>query len=69
MTPEVALFDAAGRLAYLGRIDDRYVDFGVDRPAPATHDLAEALDAVLAGRPVAVPRTHAVGCAIVRTEP
>ncbi len=69
VTPEVAVFDAAGTLAYRGRIDDRYVDFGVDRPAPTTHDLADALGAVLGRRPVAVPRTHAVGCAIVRTAP
>ena len=27
---------------YHGRIDDRYVDFGVDRPVPTTHDLADA---------------------------
>ena len=55
VTPEAAVFDAAGRLVYHGRIDDRYVDFGVDRPAPTTHDLADALAAVLAGRPVAHP--------------
>ena len=69
VTPEAAVFDRAGRLAYLGRIDDRYLDFGVDRPVPTTHDLADALAAVIAGRPVPVARTHAVGCAIVRHEP
>lgn len=62
VTPEVAVVDARGRLAYVGRIDDRYIDFGRDRPAPTTHDLENALDAVVAGRPVAVPRTQAVGC-------
>lgn len=69
VTPEVAVFDRAGGLAYLGRIDDRYVDFGVDRPVPTTHDLADALEAVTAGRPVPVARTRAVGCAIVRHAP
>ena len=69
VTPEVAVFDRAGALAYRGRIDDRYLDFGVDRPQPTTHDLADALAAVLAGRPVPVARTHAVGCAIVRHQP
>lgn len=69
VTPEVAVFDGSGQLAYRGRIDDRYVDFGVDRPVPTTHDLADALDAVLAGRAVAMPRTHAIGCAIVRVTP
>lgn len=69
VTPEVAVFDRAGGLAYLGRIDDRYVDFGVDRPVPTTHDLADAIAAVTAGRPVPVARTRAVGCAIVRHAP
>ena len=69
VTPEVAVFDAAGRLAYHGRIDDRNVDFGVDRPVPTRRDLAEALGSVIAGRQVAVPATRAVGCAIVRDQP
>lgn len=69
VTPEAAVFDAAGRLAYHGRIDDRYVDFGVERQAPTTHELDEALTAVLAGRAVARPAVPAVGCAIVRHTP
>ena len=69
VTPEVAVFDAAGRLVYHGRIDDRYLDFGVDRPVPTRRDLAEALRSVIAGRPVEVPETRAVGCAVVRTQP
>jgi hypothetical protein len=69
VTPEAAVFDAAGRLAYRGRIDDRYVEFGVDRPAPTTHELADAVTAVLAGTPVALPVVPAVGCAIVRHRP
>jgi Redoxin len=66
VTPEAAVFDASGRVVYRGRIDDRYTDFGVDRPSPARRDLAEALADVLAGRPVAMPTTRAIGCAIVR---
>lgn len=69
VTPEAAVFDAAGRLAYRGRIDDRYVDFGVDRPAPTTRELADAVAAVRAGRDVATPVVPAVGCAIVRQRP
>jgi hypothetical protein len=69
VTPEAAVFDGVGRLAYHGRIDDRYVDFGVDRPAPTTHDLADALTAVLAGAPVSRPAVPAVGCTIVRHRP
>ena len=69
VTPEAAVFDRDGRLRYHGRIDDRYSDFGVDRPVPTTHDLDDALAAVLAGRTVARPEAKAVGCAIVRQRP
>jgi tetratricopeptide (TPR) repeat protein len=65
VTPEAAVFDAMGRLAYRGRIDDRYVDFGVDRPAPTQRDLLDALTAVLDGKPVTTPTTRAIGCFIV----
>jgi phosphoserine phosphatase len=63
VTPEAAVF-VAGRLVYRGRIDDRYVAFGKARPAPTSHDLEEALDAILAGKPVARETTTAIGCFI-----
>lgn len=69
ITPEAAVFDASGELVYLGRIDDRYVDFGKSRPRPTRHDLADALEALLAGRPVAEGRTTAVGCYIADLAP
>jgi hypothetical protein len=62
VTPEVALFDEQGELRYRGRIDDRYVAFGVERPAPTRRDLHDALMAVLEGREVAEPTTEAIGC-------
>jgi len=61
VTPEVALMQGS-QLLYRGRIDDRVVDFGKDRPAPTRRDLEMAIDAVLAGKPVAVKETRAVGC-------
>jgi len=64
VTPEAAVYDARGALTYRGRIDDRYVSIGVERPAATRHDLAEAISATLAGKPVATPRTDAVGCFI-----
>jgi len=64
ITPEAAVFLPGGNLAYLGRIDDRYVDFGQARPEATRHDLEEALEAVLAGEPVPTPRAKAVGCFI-----
>lgn len=68
-TPEVAVFRSEGSVAYVGRIDDRYVAFGQARPEPTRNDLEEALRAVLDGREVAVPRTEAVGCEIVMSMP
>ncbi len=62
VSPQAAVFDHAGRLLYSGRIDDRYIDFGKSRPEPSTHDLELAIGAVLAGKPVAQPRTKAIGC-------
>jgi len=64
ITPEAAVFGPGGELLYRGRIDDRYVDFGRTKPRADEHDLARALDDVLAGRPVSTPRTQAVGCYI-----
>lgn len=63
ITPEAAVV-AGGRVVYRGRIDDRYVDLGVERPSPTQHDLADALAAVLAGKPVPHATTQAVGCFI-----
>jgi hypothetical protein len=64
VTPEAALFDASGRLAYHGRIDDRYVNVALSRPAPRTRDLEEAVAAVLHGRVPREAATQAVGCFI-----
>lgn len=62
--PEAAVLSATGELLYRGRIDDINADFGKRRAAPTRRELADALDAVLAGRPVAVARTRAIGCDI-----
>ncbi|MGP8247576.1 MAG: redoxin domain-containing protein [Bryobacteraceae bacterium] len=66
ITPQAAVLAPGGKLAYLGRIDDRVADFGKQRYQATVHDLAGALEAVLAGKPVAHPRTHSIGCAINR---
>jgi hypothetical protein len=61
VAPEVALLQG-DRVMYRGRIDDRYVELGRERPRPTTHDLEDALNAVIAGKPVAQRETRAVGC-------
>lgn len=64
VTPEAAVFDNRQRLVYRGRIDDRFVELGRERPAATQHDLRNAMEAVLAGKPVTPSRTQAVGCFI-----
>lgn len=63
-TPQAIVLDAGGQTRYMGRIDDNK-----DRAKVSRHDLREALDAVLAGKPVKQARTLAVGCAIFRDKP
>ena len=62
VSPEAAVVDLGGSLLYHGRIDDRWVNLGRDRPVPTHSDLAEALRATLDGKPVAQTATPAVGC-------
>jgi thiol-disulfide isomerase/thioredoxin len=64
ITPEAAVFAADSRLLYHGRIDDWYVDFGRARRSPTTHDLSAAIEAAIAGKPIARPTEPAVGCYI-----
>lgn len=64
VTPEAAIIDQERRLAYRGRIDDRYTDFGKRRAEPSERTLRTALDSVLAGQPVRQPRTRSIGCYI-----
>jgi hypothetical protein len=64
ITPEAAVFDGQQRLVYRGRIDDRHVELGRERPKATQHDLRNALTALLAGEAVTNARTQAVGCFI-----
>ena len=62
VTPEVSVIGAGGRVLYKGRIDDRYIELGKDRPQPTERTLERALEAIVQGKPVAVRETRAVGC-------
>jgi len=64
-TPEAAVYRRSGGgfdLAYRGRIDDRFVDFGKTRASATQHDLDDAIRDILAGREVTTARTRAIGC-------
>ena len=64
VTPEVAVYDGGQRLVYRGRIDDRFVSFGVARAAPATRDLHGVLARLAAGESPPFSETRAIGCYI-----
>ena len=55
-TPHVFLFDRQRKLRYNGRIDDN------DIKPPTSHDTRNAVDDLLAGREVRVPKTRVFGC-------
>jgi len=59
-TPDIFVYDRARALAYRGRIDDSWKD-----PAKvARRELADALDALLEGRPVPSDQRPTLGCSI-----
>ena len=55
-TPHVFIFDADRKLRYQGRFDDAEVK------EVKSHDAIDAVEAVLAGKPVARPTTRVHGC-------
>src|SRR5205814_10664458 len=61
VTPEAFVLDTRLTVRYQGRIDDQYASRTLRKGRVASRDLVNALDAVLAGRPVSVPRTRALG--------
>ena len=63
-TPEAVVFGPERKLAYRGRIDDLFTDFGKRRDQPTCHDLRNAIDAVLDGRTVDSRESPAIGCDI-----
>lgn len=71
-TPEAVIFLAAKaglREVYRGRIDDRYISLGQERPQPQHRELETAIAAALAGKPVPQPAGPPVGCSIVFLQP
>lgn len=58
-TPHVFVFDAERRLRFVGRVDD-----GENPAKVTTHDTRNAIEAVLAGKPVPVETTKVFGCSV-----
>ncbi len=72
ITPEAAVFVPQGselHEVYRGRIDDRYLSLGSERPQATHHDLEEAIRAVLGGKRVPQPGGPPIGCSIVTLQP
>ena len=61
VTPEAYFLDAGNKLVYRGRIDN-----AKDASQVNANDLRDALDAVLAGKPVVKTTANAFGCTIKR---
>ena len=64
VTPEAAVFDAAGRLRYLGRIDDRAPALGARRAEPSHRELRAAIETLASGAGEVPANAPAVGCLI-----
>jgi len=61
VTPEAFFLDASNKLVYRGRIDNAR-----DTTQVVSSDLRDALDAALAGKPIAKSTATAFGCTIKR---
>jgi peroxiredoxin len=59
-TPDIFVYDRARRLAYRGRIDDSWKD----EAKVQRRDLAEAIEALLAGHPPSPEQRPSMGCSI-----
>jgi hypothetical protein len=66
ITPEAVVVGKGGKVLYRGRIDNFYAALGKPRRQATEHDLRQALDEMLAGKPVTHPQTQSVGCYIPR---
>jgi peroxiredoxin len=65
-TPEAFVLDHNRVLRYRGRIDDAYAKRLVKNRQISHHDVQQALDELLTGKPISRPITEAVGCSIRR---
>jgi hypothetical protein len=62
-TPHMFVIDKEGLLAYNGAIDSKK-STSIDDIAGAENYVAQALDALIAGKPVATTKTEPYGCGV-----
>lgn len=60
--PEAFVLNSNGDVLYCGRIDDWYEAPGKPKATVQSHDLKDAIAAVVAGKPVANAKTKPIGC-------
>jgi hypothetical protein len=70
VTPEAAILVPQNNIAefrtvYHGRIDDRYIQIGQQRPTARQYDLERAIEEVVERRPVQKAGGPAIGCGII----
>jgi peroxiredoxin len=64
-TPEAFLLDSKRIIRYRGRIDNQY-GYTYRRSAPSRTELRDAIEELLAGKPISVTKTEVQGCIIGR---
>ena len=64
VAPEAFVVNGAGQTIYRGRIDDWMYAVGKKKPVIGTHELMDALDAVVHHQQVKVKETNPIGCII-----
>jgi hypothetical protein len=70
VTPEAAILIPTSAPAhwtpvYTGRIDDRYIRLGLERPQATQHFVERVLHEILTGAPIDKPTGRLIGCGIV----
>jgi peroxiredoxin len=69
VTPDAIVATPDGKVLYRGRIDDRHSLDGKRRDVPTTHELVDALEAVLAGKTPPTTEAKAFGCPLPTLRP
>ena len=69
MAPEVVIVDSRAQVVYRGRIDNLYAGWGKRRAEATSHDLRDALDAVLRGQSPVESSVPPIGCYLPKGSP